>query len=349
MPPQARAERGLAKMERMQRWERRRWPRGPQLDIVREAEAAIREAAGRPRRKAEVPSRVEVLQLSGCQPLDWRVIRPLPQDRPLRVLELFADVGAATQALVRLGYSVGEVIACEVRGAARQVHRHAMGQLAKEFPDRCRPGAAAQLHHRLPQDIRLVSSEHLQALGPIDLVVAGWPCQGNSAAGGGAGLDDRRSGLLAELIRVLQTLQALHARWRHPMGYLVEHVAAGTDRRPKVREHYAAARGLLGPEILVDAAQLGSRAHRLRAWWTNLEGIPLLRAAIGCQTRPAGFFVHQVLGPGRQARRPQVAGTAPWAKVERPGEERKALNTFVSYKGSYAFSRGGGGCDGWPA
>lgn len=284
MSPQAGAERGLARRDRILKWERRRWPRGPKLDIVREAEEAVKAAAGQPRRKAEVPGRVELPQLHGCQPLDWRVVRPLPQDRPLRVLELFAGVGAATEALVRLGYCVGEVIACELRGAARQVHQHAMGQLAKEFPNRCAPRAAAQLHHRLPQDVRLVSKEHLQALGPIDLVVAGWPCQGNSAAGGGEGLNDHRSGLLAELMRLLGALQTLHARWKHPLGYLVEHVAAGTDRRPKVRQHYAAARGLLGPEIVVDAAQLGSRAHRLRAWWTNLEGIPLLRAALGHQT-----------------------------------------------------------------
>lgn len=77
------------------------------------------------RKRVEVPPRVEVAQLSGCRPLDQQVIPPLPRDRPLRVLELFAGVGAATQALVRVGYSLGEVIACEVRRAARQVHGHA--------------------------------------------------------------------------------------------------------------------------------------------------------------------------------------------------------------------------------
>jgi site-specific DNA-cytosine methylase len=133
-------------------------------------------------------------------------------------------------------------------------------------------------------------------------VVAGWPCQGNSAAGDGQGLDDPRSGLFSEMLRVLTTLQDLHQEWGQPMGYLIEHVAAGYDRRPKVRDHFAAVRGLLGPEVVLDAALVGSRAHRLRAWWTNLEGVPLLRAAVAAQVRPPGLFVHQVLGTGRRAR-----------------------------------------------
>jgi hypothetical protein len=53
-------------------------------------------------------------------------------------------------------------------------------QLAREFPTRVSAKAGAQLHHRIPQDIRLVTADHLQALGPIDLVVAGWPCQGST-------------------------------------------------------------------------------------------------------------------------------------------------------------------------
>jgi hypothetical protein len=200
-----------------------------------------------------------------------------------------------------------------------------------------------KMHHKLPQDIRLVSADHLKELGPVDLVVAGWPCQRSSAAGTGRGLDDSRSGLFTELVRVLGELQALHQTWRRPLGYFIEHVSAGADRRPKVQEHFAAVRGVLGPELVLDAAQLGSGAHRLWAWWINLGEVSLLRAALGAQQRPSGLFVHQVLGPGRRARMPQSPGVLPWAKVETPGKPRRALNTFVSYGGSYAVSPGGGG------
>jgi hypothetical protein len=258
------------------------------------------------------------------------------------VLELFAGVGATTQAQARVGYMIGEVVACELRGAAMHIHRHALTQLAREFPTRVSAKAGAQLHHRISQDIQLVTADHLQALGPIDLVVAGWPYQGSSAARTGQGLDDSRSKLLVELLRVLHVLQGLHNAWGRPLGYLIEHVAAGHNKRPKVQQDFAAARGLLGPELVVDAARLGSRAHRLRAWWTNLEGVSLLRAAFSNQQRPPGLFVHQVLGRGRRAKRPQGTGMAPWTKAEVPGQERRTLNTFVSYSGSYAFSRNGG-------
>jgi hypothetical protein len=69
----------------------------------------------------------------------------------------------------------------------------------------------------------------------------------------------------------------------------------------------------------------------------------LLRAALGAQMRSAGLFVQQVLGPGRRARAPKTAGVLPWARIKVPGEARRALNTFISYGGSYAYSRGGRG------
>jgi hypothetical protein len=311
--------------------------------MSREAEKVVRTVIHDRFPKVQRPRWVALPQLAGLRPLDQRLVSALAQDRPLRVLELFAGVGTGTQALARLGYHVGEVVACEARGAARVVHAHQLAQLTDEFPATVAKRTGAQLHHRLPQDIRLVSAQHLSELGPIDLVVAGWPCQGSSAAGAGLGLDDARSRLFTELIRVLHELQVLHKAWGQPLGYLIEHVFAGGDKRPRVQSHFEGVRGILGPELVLDAAQLGSRAHRLRAWWTNLEGMALLRAALKAQTRPPNHFVHQVLGPGRRARMPKSPGVLPWAKVEIPGEPRPALNTFVSYGGSYAFSQGGGG------
>jgi site-specific DNA-cytosine methylase len=240
---------------------------------------------------------------------------------------------------VRLGYHLGEVVACEARGAARQAHAHSLRELQQEFPSRVDVKAGAQLHHRLPQDIRLVNAAHLQDLGPVDLMVAGWPCQGNSAAGGGQGLDDHRTGLFTELMRILNAMQSMHREWGRPLGYVLEHVAAGFDKRPKVREHFAAVRGLLGPELVMDAAQVGSRAHRLRAWWTNLEGIPLLRAVMANQTRPPGLFVHQVLRTGRRAKPPRSAGVAPWAKVD-PRRAKEGAEHIRQLRGVLC-------CNGW--
>jgi site-specific DNA-cytosine methylase len=134
------------------------------------------------------------------------------------VLELFAGVGATTQALTRVGYAIGEL-----RCAAQQVYHHTFAQLMKEFPARASSKVEAQLHLRIPQDIRIVTADHLQDLGPIDLVVAGWPCEGSSAAGTGQGLDGRRSGLLVKLLRMLHVMQVLEKARGQPLGYLIEH------------------------------------------------------------------------------------------------------------------------------
>ena len=44
--------------------------------------------------------------------------------------------------------------------------------------------------YALPADISLLGADHLDRVGPIDLVIAGWPCQGQSRAGVGHGLHD---------------------------------------------------------------------------------------------------------------------------------------------------------------
>lgn len=88
-------------VRRAQRSFRARWPRGPRLDIKGEAKRAVLAALGQRRRKVPAPQRVCIPQLEGFQPLDQRLVPPLPSDRPLRVLEIFAGVGTATQALAR--------------------------------------------------------------------------------------------------------------------------------------------------------------------------------------------------------------------------------------------------------
>jgi hypothetical protein len=137
---------------------------------------AVKKVIGERRARVARPQWVSLPQLAGLQPIEQKLVPPLPRGRPLRVLELFAGVGTGTQALARLGYQIGEVIAREAQEAARVVHAHSLVQLAAEFPKTVARKAGAQLHHKLPQDIRLVSPQHLRELGPADLVVAGWPC-----------------------------------------------------------------------------------------------------------------------------------------------------------------------------
>jgi hypothetical protein len=60
------------------------------LEVAEEASRAVLEALQTPRKKTERPPRVKLPQLVGCAPLDQTLVPPLPRDRPLRVLEIFA-------------------------------------------------------------------------------------------------------------------------------------------------------------------------------------------------------------------------------------------------------------------
>lgn len=58
----------------------------------------------------------------------------------------------------------------------------------------------------------------------------------------------------------------------------------------------------LGEEIILDAAQFGSRAHRVRSFWTN--GVPVDQARrVRAQTeRPKDTYVQDILDEGRHAK-----------------------------------------------
>lgn len=111
----------------------------------------------------------------------------------MRFLHLFSGAHSAGYALRQEGYQC--VGTCEVDPHASAVVRH-------NYPD--------------TQEFGDVSSFHAEQAGPFDLLVGGWPCQGNSLAGRRLGLDDPRSGLFGEVHRI--------AREGSPKWLLLENV-----------------------------------------------------------------------------------------------------------------------------
>jgi hypothetical protein len=93
---------------------------------------------------------------------------------------------------------------------------------------------------------------------------------------------------------------------------------------------------------LIDAAAVGSRAHRPRFWWTNLAPTELLQSAIG-RTRWPDVYMSDILDPHRILRRIYHDDQAPLAVVNRKGEPRRAFLTLVSFARSYAFKDNGPG------
>lgn len=105
---------------------------------------------------------------------------------PLAHISLFSGVGGFDLAASEAG--IPTIAACEIDKAAR-------GVLADHFPD---------THIYL--DVKEVTGDSLRSLGADPgrtVLTAGWPCQGNSVAGRRGGMDDERSGLWAEVARIL--------------------------------------------------------------------------------------------------------------------------------------------------
>lgn len=81
------------------------------------------------------------------------------------------------------------------------------------------PNACVILAHRLPNvpnlgDVTRITDAQIAALGPIDVVIGGSPCQDLSVAGKRAGIGGARSSLFHEQLRIFHAARSLcGARW----------------------------------------------------------------------------------------------------------------------------------------
>jgi hypothetical protein len=94
---------------------------------------------------------------------------------------------------------------------------------------------------------------------------------------------------------------------------------------------------VLGTPVEVDAARFGSRAHRLRNFWTNLGEPSKVAAAIMSAERPSGLTVEQILEHGRSPMPVAFAQSPPWYPCNKVGQPREALPTLVAFEGSHSF------------
>lgn len=121
-------------------------------------------------------------------------------------------------------------------------------------------------------DIREVKKKHL---APVDVIVGGFPCQGFSIAGRGGGLDDERSGLFYELLRVVRLCRPRLVAWENVPGLL------SNDRG---RDFGRVLRGLadcgyFGAWRVLDSQFFGSAQRRKRVFGVFARGH---RGAISC-------------------------------------------------------------------
>jgi hypothetical protein len=273
-----------------------------------------------------------------CAPTFFSAAR----QRGITLFEPFGGLGAGLEMVLRHGVKVNRYVYADTSETAQTVMKHRLVVLSGRYPHLLTPGAWEKAFTTLPMDVYEVAAADTAAAvrkGEQWLVVAGWECQDLSVAGGGKGLKGNKSSSYFQLLKLLDGLQSSNRlQGNPPLGYMLENTAFQYHWSPEVAgKDFAAVCGVLGTPVEVDAARFGSRAHRLRNYWTNLGEPGKVASAVVCAERPPGLLVQQVLEPGRSPMPVTYASRAPWYPCNKVGQPREALPTLVAYEGSYNF------------
>jgi len=258
------------------------------------------------------------------------------------LLELCGGMCSGLDACLSLGIKIRQYYYCDIDTAARAVAQHRVNQLCAAYPTLLSLDTITSAF-AIPQDMQLLDAEQLGQLMksvPADaqwLVVCGFECQDLSPAGNCKGLDGHRAQTFYDTVRIISTLQA---QLQSPPGFIIENAACQhnfNSERIKT-EVYATICDIIGDPVCLDAAQFGSRAHRLRNWWVNLAEGNQLRYACSMAERPPNLLVDDILEPGRSAQQVARPDYPPHYCCNTPGQPMQALPTLVSYVGSRAFT-----------
>lgn len=141
------------------------------------------------------------------QPVDLHVVSWQPPADGLVVVEVFGGMATWLEALLRNGLKVSKYIFCDNEPITRKVASHRLSLLQAAYPGQLLATACIDAFSTLPQDVRYIQEAHIQRLGPVDILIAGWECQGFSAVGLGKGLQNARSGLYKDLVQILTWLK----------------------------------------------------------------------------------------------------------------------------------------------
>jgi site-specific DNA-cytosine methylase len=273
------------------------------------------------------------------EPVEGQPRPPLctKMDGWVTVLCLFAGIGAELEGLLQAGIRVRKLLVVEIGPVARRILEFRVCCLHRRYPDQLPVVACEGLLTAMPADIRLVVGPELERFMPIHLVTVSSPCQGLSRANcNGRGLADHRLQLIGDACRILAYLSS-HQDVKP--AYTFEMVDAGDHLSQDAKDGFTIidrmAGGANDTAVVVDAAKLGSAAHRVRAFWTNAAPPRILKQRYGQFDRE---WVHDrkeaqdILRNGRKvnlapADDPNITG---YYRMNYAGEPIRAFPTLVA-------------------
>jgi len=137
------------------------------------------------------------------KPLLHQLITWTPPKEGITLLELSGGIGTGLEALLQSGMVVRRYFYVDMDPIAKQVTTSRMREFTTRFPQQFATTAWKASFTFLPSNIQLIQKKHMELLGLVDLIILGWECQGFSAAGFREGLNDTRSGLFMDMVRLI--------------------------------------------------------------------------------------------------------------------------------------------------
>ncbi len=122
------------------------------------------------------------------------------------MLDLFGEINTSLPIVLQAGIPIWKYLYVERDETAWRVSSCHLTLLMWRYPELLPRSAIQRYQWALPSYIALLGAQDLVIVGPIDLVITGWPCQGHTWASRGEGLRDFRSRMFWEMLRVLRHL-----------------------------------------------------------------------------------------------------------------------------------------------
>jgi site-specific DNA-cytosine methylase len=152
-------------------------------------------------------------------------------DQGLVVVEICGGILSATEALIWTRVQIRQLYVCEIEIEAKELAAARLETLSKMFPKLLPPEAFARCFSVLPHDISLIKHRHIKELGPVDLIICGFPCQGFSRATRNAqGLRDPRSAIFFDMVNIIHENTYEYGN----CGWIIENVDASDHRNSLV-------------------------------------------------------------------------------------------------------------------
>jgi len=130
------------------------------------------------------------------------IIWTLPKEG-ITLLEFFRGIGTSFKALLQSGMVVWRYIYIDIDPIARQVMALRMMELTTRFSQQFATTAWKVSFTFLPSNIQQIQKKHMELLGPVDLIISSWECQGFSTARFGENLNDTKSSLFTDMVQLI--------------------------------------------------------------------------------------------------------------------------------------------------